>query len=223
MNRKIFAALAVLTATLAAPARAGETSGLSLGLRAAYGVPIGDAAEGTRLSELATGAAPVQLEAGWRFDEHWLAGVYFAWGPTFLASGAEDALEARGATDVSGHFEQRLGIQGIYSFSPVKGLAPWAGLGLGYEWTRYADAEIGGEEVEVGLRGFEATLQAGAQYPLTSRFSVGPFAAWSVGQYRSTIEWTERDGGVDTDADRKVEDRSIHQWLQLGLRGSFDL
>jgi hypothetical protein len=221
MKKTLIAALLVLSAL--SPARADEASGLSFGLRTAYGVPFGDAADGVALNDLASGAAPVQLEAGWRFDEHWLAGAYFAWGPTFLAGAGEDALLARGATDVSGHFEQRLGVQGIYTFSPWKRIAPWAGVGFGYEWTRYADAKVDGQDVEVGVRGWEALFQLGADYRLNPRFAVGPFASFNVGQYRSTIEWTQNGDDIDTSADASIQDRAIHEWLQFGIRGTFDL
>ena len=223
MKKTLVAAIVILSAAIAGPTRADETSGLSLGLRAAYGVPLGDAGDGANLNDLATGAAPVQLEAGWRFDEHWLAGVYFAWGPTFVGDGARSALQARGATGVGGHFEQRIGVQGIYTFSPLRGFSPWAGVGLGYEWTRYADAKVEGREVEVGLRGFEAMLQVGAEHRLSDRFSVGPFATFNVGQYRSTIEWAEGEAGIDTSAESDIADRGIHEWLQFGIRGSFSL
>jgi hypothetical protein len=222
MKKTLIAAIVVLSAA-ASPARAGEPSGLSFGLRTGYGIPLGEAADGVKLKDLASGAVPVQLECGWRFDEHWLAGAYYSWGPTFVADGAETALAARGATDVSGHFEQRIGVQGIYTFSPMKKLAPWAGVGVGYEWTRYADAKVDGREVEVGLRGFEAMVQAGADYRLNPRLSVGPFATFNVGQYRSTIEWVENGDDLDTSADASIGDRGVHEWIQLGIRGTFDL
>ena len=219
MIRNLLAALTLL-ALAAGPARADETSGLSLALRAAYGHPLGKAGDGLTLRSLTTGAVPVQLEAGWRFDEHWLAGGYFSYGPTFAGGGARAALRAQGASDVSGHFEQRLGLQGLYTILPERRFAPWVGLAVGYEWTRYADATLAdGREIEVGLRGLEAALQAGADYRLTPRFSVGPFASFNVGQYRSRLTWIE--DGADTT--RSVDQRGTHGWLQLGLKGTFAL
>jgi len=218
--KKALLLLSLLTlATAARPARAGDDAGLQLGLRAAYALPLGDAGDGAELRDLTPGAVPVQLEAGWRFDRHWLAGAYFAWGPSLVGDVAKDALAEAGASDVSGHFEQRVGLQGIYTFSPLSKLAPWVGLGLGYEWTRYADAKLpSGDETEVGLRGFEALLQVGGDYRVTSRLTVGPYATFSVGQYGSHVATVEGDSST-TD----VEDRGIHEWVQLGFKGSFDL
>jgi len=219
MTRNLLAAFTLLTLA-AGPARADEASGLSLALRAAYGQPFGKAGDGLTLRSLTTGAVPVQLDAGWRFDEHWLAGAYFSYGPTFAGGGARDSLRAQGAGDVSGHFEQRLGLQGIYTILPAQRFAPWVGLAVGYEWTRYADAKLAdGREIEVGLRGFEAALQAGGDYRLTPRFSVGPFASLNVGQYRSRLTWIEH--GADTT--RSVDPRATHGWFQLGVKGSFAL
>jgi hypothetical protein len=218
--RNTIAAVSLLAlAFTASPALADERSGLTLGLRAAYGLPLGEAGDGSNLNELTKGAVPVQLEAGWRFDEHWLAGAYFAWGPTFVANDAKDALAAQGARDVSGHFEQRVGVQGIYTILPGERFAPWVGVGAGYEWTRYADATVASGETELGLRGLEAMLQVGGDYALTPKFSVGPFASFNVGQYRSHVSWVENDGSTTT----TVNEKGVHEWLQLGVRGTFGL
>ncbi len=218
MNKPLLI-LSLLAALAAVPARAGEDSGLALGLRGAYAVPLGSAGDGTALRDLATGAAPLQLELGWRFDPRWQVGAYFAWGPAFLASEGKRALEARGATGVQGHFEQRVGLQGIYTIAPGLRLAPWVGLGLGYEWTRYASAEVGGAETELGLRGFEGSLQVGGAWRLSPRFTVGPFASLSAGRYDSYVSWSEEEGAGDSD----VHQRRLHGWLQLGVKGAFDL
>lgn len=217
--KTLLAALTVTALSFAAPARAGETSGLSVGLRAAYGIPLGTAGDGAHLNDLASGAVPLQLDLGWRIDRHWYAGGYFVWGPTFVAGQTKEALQAAGVTDVSGHYEQRAGVQGTYTFDAVKGFSPWAGVGAGYEWTRYAQGKIGGTETEVGVRGFEAALQLGADYRVTPKFAAGPFVTVNVGQYSSSMKWV--DNGDETS--KSISDKGIHEWLQLGVRGSFDL
>jgi hypothetical protein len=220
MTRVLAALVASLAVAASAPARASDDSGLTLGLRASYALPLGEAGGGADLADLTTGAVPVQIELGWRFDRHWQAGAYFAWGPTMDGSDARAQLRAMGARDVSGHFEQRLGVQGIYSLLPSHRFAPWVGLSAGYEWTRYADAKLSdGKEIEVGLRGLEAALHVGADYRVTPRFAVGPFASFSVGQYRARLTWVE-DG---EDSVRRLGDRGLHEWLQLGVKGTFDL
>jgi hypothetical protein len=218
--KSLIAAFAIAVLAAAAPAHADEAAGLTLGLRAAYGLPLGDAGDGANLRGLTTGAIPMQLEAGWRFDEHWFAGAFFSWGPTYAGSDARDLLRAQGLNDVSGHAVQRLGLQGIYTILPEQRFAPWVGLSVGYEWALYADAKLSdGREIEVGLGGFEAAVQVGGDYRLTPNFSIGPFATFNVGQYRSHLTWIEHSENTTA----SVEDRGIHGWLQVGLKGTFNL
>jgi hypothetical protein len=186
--------LAAAMLLAAAPARAGDDSGLTIGLRAVYGVPFGDAGDGTRLNELTKGVSPLQLDVGYRLDSRWQVGGYFGYGFVRVADQAKSAVAAQGATDIDGHALMRVGVQGIYTLPSAAGFKPWLGLTAGYEWLRYASGQISGKETEVGLRGFEAGVQVGADYRVGSAFSVGPFAAFNVGQFRSRITWTSGSG-----------------------------
>ena len=226
--KKLLALTAIL-ATVAAPSARAETgSGLSLGLRAGYGVPLGSAGDGSSLNQLTAGAVPIQLDVGYRLDEHWLAGGYFGWGPARIASAAKRTLAAQGATDVGGHAVQRLGLQGIYTFLPEARFAPWAGLGLGYEWTRYASARLntatGTADAEIGMGGFEAIVQVGGDYRLSRGFTIGPFATLSFGQFRNHVSDVDvKSGTVADPGTTSVSSKGIHEWLQLGVRGTFEL
>lgn len=226
--KKLIAAAALLATFAAAPARADADRGLTLGLRASYGVPLGTAGDGESLGDLTSGAVPVQIDVGYRFTEHWQAGAYFAWGPAMLASDAKRALAAQGATSLGGHAVQRLGLQGIYTFMPSARFAPWAGLGLGYEWTRYAEARLntstGSADAELGMGGFEAVLQVGGDYRLSPKFTAGPFATLNFGQYREHVSDVDvKSGSVPDPGTTKVSDKGIHEWLQLGIKGTFEL
>jgi hypothetical protein len=90
-------------------------------------------------------------------------------------------------------------------------LWPWIGAGLGYEWLRLSSS--GGEEAVNGtLSGFEfVNLQGGVDFkPLDdTNFGVGPFLAFSLAQYS-----TAADGG-------DIRDKTLHEWLNLGVRGTF--
>lgn len=209
----------IALAAVAGPARATEARGLELGLRAAYALPLGNAGDGARLRGLTTGALPMQLEAGWRFDERWLAGAYLTLGPTFSGGDGRSELRAQGARSVGGHYEQRIGLQVAYTVMPSsRCFVPWVGLAAGYEWTRYADAKLAdGREIEVGLRGFDAALQAGGDMRVSPWLAVGPFASLHLGQYRSRITWVDH---ADETATR-IADRGIHGWAELGVKGTF--
>lgn len=217
--KRITIAFIAVVALVATRARADEASGPSLGLRAAYALPFGSAGNGTDLARLTSGAIPMQLDVGYRFDRHWEAGAYFGWGPAGIADEAKAALAASGATGIGGHALMRLGVQGTYTFLPEARFAPWIGLSAGYEWARYASATVSGKDSEIGLRGFEAAIQVGGHYRVSSRFAVGPFASLNVGQFQSSM--TSVSGSGETSAD--VADKGIHEWLQLGIRGTFSL
>lgn len=219
MNKLIAASLLAFAVAGSAPARADDDSGLTFGLRAAYGVPFGSAGDGTDLNELTSGAFPLQLDAGYRFDRHWSAGAYLGYGVAMLAGDAKSALAAQGATDIGGHALMRVGLQGTYTFLPEARIAPWVGLAAGYEWTRYASAKVNGQDTEIGVRGFEASLQIGGDYKVAPRFTVGPFASFHVGQFQSRMTFT--DGSGETASG--VNDKGLHEWLEFGLKGTFNL
>lgn len=220
MKKTILTVLALIPLCAAGLARADEQHGLSLGLRAAYALPFGDATTGQSLGGLTTGAAPGQLEIGWRFGDHWEAGAYFSCGSTFVGDDARNGLRAQGGSGVRGHTEQRIGLQGFYTLSRQGVLAPWVGLAAGLESTRYAKAQRADElDTVIGLSGVEAALQAGADWRIFRWFRAGPFLALHAGRYLSRLEWVE--GGDERTSTNGS--KANHGWFELGVRGSFDL
>ncbi len=218
MKTSIALSLLLSAVVLAAPAHA-AMPGCNLAIRAAYGIPLGDATGTTELKDLTSGGVPVQIEANHRFSPSWEAGAYFGYGLTRIADRAKADLTAQGATDVSGHRMQRVGIQGIYHILPQAKLAPWVGVGAGYGWTRYAQATLGGKDTEVGFGGFEAMVQAGAAMRVSSKLAVGPFASATFGQFNHHLMSVEGDEGQT----HSLSDKGTHEWIEFGLRGSFDL
>lgn len=198
-------AVAALLLGQAAAARAGEESGLALGARVGYGIPVGDAMSGVSLGDVASGQVPVQLDADWRFDRSWRLGLYAQYGFTPVAGASCPA-----GADCSGR-NLRLGVQGAYAFSA--GAGPWVGAGLGVEW-QLATVSQAGVENRLRLFGLELlNLQAGWDFRPARSFSLGPFASFSVGQYR-----TASSGGASQSLAT-----AVHGWLQLGVRGAFEL
>src|SRR6266536_2449223 len=214
---KTMTAVSLLVATvfLSSAARADEVSGLSVGLRAAYGLPLGSAGDNTDLNKLTSGAVPFQLDVGYRYARNWQVGAYFGYGVAMLADEAKAALAAQGSTDIGGHAIMRIGLQHFYTFQPEARFAPWVGCNAGYEWTRYVSAKSQGKDTELGVRGFEGGVQLGGDYKLAPRLTVGPFASFNVGQFQSRMVWVSGTGETATD----VTDKGIHAWLQLGIKG----
>ncbi|BDG08116.1 hypothetical protein [Anaeromyxobacter paludicola] len=176
-------------------------SGLTLALRVAYAIPLGDYASGAGLSDVYKGAVPVQLDVGWRFDPRWTVAAFFQYGFAWMGSNCPAGADCS-ARDL------RLGAEVLYRILPDAKWVPWAGLGAGYEW---ATATLGGGAGDVTARGFEfANVQLGLDYQWGKSLSYGPYAAFTVGQFSSR-------SGTD------IADKAIHDWLQLGLKGTFNL
>ena len=209
IDRRLTLVAAVAAATAlapAVPARAGEESGLSLGARVGYGIPLGDAMAGVSLGDVVSGQVSVQLDADWRFDRSWRLGLYAQYGFATLAAASCPA----GAT-CSGQ-NVRFGVQTAYAFAAGDS-RPWVGAGLGVEW-QAASVSQAGVDNELRLFGLEIlNLQAGWDFRPAAGFSLGPFASFSVGQYRTVTS-----GGASESLAT-----ALHGWLQLGVKGAFDL
>jgi hypothetical protein len=60
--------------------RPAKTTGLELGLRSGYGLPIGAADGGTQMDDMLTGIVPLWVDAGYRFSPISYGGLYFQHG-----------------------------------------------------------------------------------------------------------------------------------------------
>ncbi len=204
--RRRLAAVAVLALAHAGTARAAQDSGLSLGARVGYAVPVGDVSAGISLGSVVAGLVPVQLNATWRFDPTWRLGLYLQYGYSRIA----DAFCPPGAS-CSGA-QLGLGVQGAYAFA-TGSPTPWIGAGLGLE-LQMATVSADGARNTLRLFGFEVVdLQAGLDWRLPSGFAIGPFASFGLGQYRTVTS-----GGASADLAT-----ALHGWLRLGVKGAFDL
>jgi hypothetical protein len=196
-------------------------SGLSLGVRAGYGIPLGSAsgAQGAALSKYVSRSVPLQIEGGWRFSPKLYAGAYFQY--AFASTGSLiNSLACGPGVDCSGS-DLRFGVDVIYTFLPRARIAPWVGVGAGYEIMNLQASE-GAERVELKFRGFEfGHLMAGADYRLWPNVRVGLFTALTFAQF-STFE-TPFDENGNFGPLRTVNlPKAFHEWLQFGVRTMFD-
>ncbi len=214
---------AVVAAFLAAgTARAQGPTGFSLGLRLGYGIPMGDVHAGNaslgiasyKLSDLVDGQVPLQVEAMYRFDPSWSLGLYFQYGFAFVS----DVYCPAGTGVSCSARDVRFGAQVHYRF-PSQGFVPWVGLGFGGEWGTVTAEFMGfsGDVAEVS--GFEfVNLQIGGDWLLSPAFRLGPYIQFSLAQYSTVKEL-----GVSGTLESLPVDKSTHEWLQFGLKGTFDL
>jgi outer membrane protein W len=211
----------VAFAAVSAFSGAAAAEGFELGARLGYGIPMGDAVgapeggEATALGDIYKSQIPIWIDAGYRINENIFAGIYFAYGIAQVDS--EEECDAAGA-DCSGS-DMRFGIQGQYHISPAESMDPWFGLGIGYEIAKMK-AEAAGMEATQTLSGFEfLNLQGGLDFQAAEGIGVGPFLSFSLGQYSKVKAEVPVLGEVDED----IEDKGLHEWLVLGVRGSFQL
>jgi opacity protein-like surface antigen len=184
-------------------------SGVHFGLRLGYGIPLGDIASGSKLSDGVVGQIPIWVDLGWQFTPSFMVGAYFSYGFGILASDIRDACDA---SNVSCSIADiRLGLQAQYGFAPHKGANPWIGAGVGYEWLT---TKLGDNSTTV--RGFELPmLQAGVDFGGDSGGStIGPFVAFTM----STFDKAKvRLGSVSQSGD--ITSTASHSWIFLGIRG----
>jgi hypothetical protein len=206
-----------------------RAEGFELGARLGYGIPMGEIEENSDLSDSISGMIPLQLDLGYRVLPELSLGGYFMYGFGFAGDDLSDACDnlddLPGVTaDCSTH-DLRLGIQAHYHFLPRKTLDPWLGLGVGYEWITFGtDISGGGRELDVSAtgRGFEfLNLQGGLDFKVADGLALGPFLSFSIGQYSDSSASCSGNACADDSASEEIDSKALHQWLLLGIRGTF--
>jgi hypothetical protein len=209
---------------------------VSVGLRAGYALPSGNAYEqsgfGTfKEKDLAKGVVPIQLDATWRFTGALSGGIYYAYGFGQTGSKLAQLCSTPGAACDRPNIV-RYGVQLAYGLGPTAGFEPWLGLAAGMESATFKVknfvygvapgppptplvADLAGT-----LRGWETELQGGADYRVTQTFLAGPFISLGLGQYRTQHVTLSGQGTV---AGGGVDSAKSHVWMSIGARGRFDL
>ena len=201
--------------TAAATGSVFEQPGFDFGVRLGYALPMGNTSGSEKLSDGVSGAIPVVLEAGYRLTPNFTIGALFQYGLAQIKDG--DTTGCGSGIDCSGSVI-RLGVEGIYNLNLGTALTPWVGIGAGYEWFSIT-ASAGGQSASVSAKGFEfATLHAGGDVRVAPNFALGPFLSFSLAQYASA---SLEGGGMSMSMD--IDQKSMHEWLQIGVRGRFGI
>jgi hypothetical protein len=178
-----------------------NTFELSLG--AGYGQGFGPvAADVPTLQGFGKAGGTLVLNAGWRIDPRWEAGIYgeFGYFSSGVLAGSDHALTAAA------------GLQGQFHLLPAEQWDPWVGVGFG--WRGYWGRLNGNDYVLQGLD--LARLQVGVDYRLTRQFSVGPVAGITLTEFLS-----HKPIGANGYSD--THDRKVDTFVFAGLGGRFDL
>src|SRR6266511_3657918 len=173
-------------------------------LRLAIAPAVGSAEADVPVSDALSLQVPLQLDALWRTGRL-AAGLYGSWGLARYGACGSGSCSA----SVS-----RLGLEATWSFAPISGAEPWAGVGTGYEWASATRAQSG-TSTDTRWRGFElAEAQGGVEWRVGPRFALGPFLLVGVGRYaRYTVETREES------ATAEIARKAFHAWIHIGVRG----
>jgi hypothetical protein len=198
----------LLVAPCATPAQ------VSLGVRLGYSTALGDARGDLAMGDWVGRQVPIQADLLLRVSPRLSVGAYASYG-FGLASG-----EAKHLCELFGCRLSivRAGVQAVYEL-PTRGFAPWAGAGLGYQWSIAAFGPRAGEPVNVTFGGFEwLNVQGGADWRLGRRLGIGPFLTATLARYSSGTA-VPGDAGIAASRTRAA----THSWCQIGLRARVDL
>ena len=161
----------VAALALAQPAEAQVALDLKLG----YAVPTGNVLEfgGSDfygpMSNIWSGAIPIEVAGRYRFSPRLSAGVYFQYNPAMIAS----RLCANGMS-CSG-YDMRVGAEAVYGFLPEGFLNPWVSVGTGWQWTHFSIATAA-DSAAFTYSGWEFfNVQVGLDFNLSRMFAVGPY------------------------------------------------
>lgn len=214
MNRLI---LAAATCALLAPSV--TTAQVILGAQAGASLARGDAEDGIAMDGEVKGAFPLELRAGWRLTPQVTVGLQG--GYAFATDGeTRDAFCTATGADCSGHL-WRVAARGEYRrYGEV--WRPYGAATLGWEW-QAERWELAGDNWEERSRsGLLAGIEGGFERPLGGRFRGGAFVGLNVGRYGALSVKGENAGYAYSDHGA-VDGPTVHVWLGLGLRVSFEL
>lgn len=195
--------------------------GIELGLRLGYGVPLGDHGRvaavpmNTTLSHWITGEIPFWIDVGYRFIPSLYVGLYSQYAVGFVNT-ANVSPCSGGTTCSMGDI--RVGADITYHIMPARPFHAWVGLGGGYEWLVLAQTPTAGGTLTTTSKGPEfVNLQAGGDIAIARTISMGPFISFSMGEFSVVT------AHAPLPPSQNIVDRSVHEWLVLGVRGILDI
>jgi hypothetical protein len=184
------------------PTKVMERPGFDLGVRIGFATPMGDLAQSTPLGDFTSSNIPLGLDIAIRGNKNVALGAGFELAPG-LTKTCASGYSCSGT-------DYRLRLEVILTSRAGFSLDPWLGLGVGYEWLALS---VSGSSA-ITLAGLDGIIEAGGEIRLGSGFAIGPFVGFSLGEYSS---------GSANGYSGSIGNPSLHEWLQLGLRGTANL
>jgi hypothetical protein len=177
--------------------------GFQMHIRTGYSIPLGNAANGLKMSDAFGGQVPVILDIGGKPIPNLFIGGYLGLG--FGGCGAQVQSNTGCLSD-----SLTIGAEIMYSILPDSRFNPWIGYGIGL-----AASAIATNNESVGLGGVDfGHFMGGLDFRLTRGFGIGPFVDFGLGQYSSVNETVNNGPTVDG----TVNGKALHEWLLLGAK-----
>jgi hypothetical protein len=211
-------------------------AGFEVQLRTGYMVPFGGMTgePGDNLSNSVNGVVPLWADVGYRIGHpNLFLGAYASYGgvlmntsnpstTTVSNAGTTIQLETCGSSGISCSGNQIMfGVEAQMHLTPEASFDWWLGAGSGLEFL-YAYASTGSTTTSQMWGGFDyLILQAGGDYHGSAMFGVGPSVMLGFGQYQNFV-LTQSSGQASASASLSIPNQGIHEWLTLGVRGTFD-
>jgi len=163
-------------------------------------IPGGEVSDGVHFGDLVSAFMLGRLDAGYRFNEHFLFGAYVEGGTGAINTSDALAICDADGVDCSAGLV-RLGLQARAYLSTQSRLQPWGGAGFGYEWFSFSarDAEYD-DSVTVLAKGAELLrLTLGLDFWATERNLVSVLVGYALGKYGEVTYTDSVDGSTDLD------------------------
>ena len=175
--------------------------GFQMAVRTGYSIPMGNAANGVKMSDAFGGQVPVIVDIGGKVHPNIFVGGYLGLG----FGGCGDAFQGQSCLSDS----LTIGAEIMFSILPHSRFNPWVGYGIGL-----AASAVAANNQTASLGGVDfGHFMGGLDFRLTRGFGIGPFVDFGVGQYSSVSE-TANGATVDD----SVAGKTIHEWLLLGAK-----
>ncbi|HEX7667785.1 MAG TPA: hypothetical protein VF407_24830 [Polyangiaceae bacterium] len=183
----------------APPAR----TGFQMAARLGYQVPLGNAADGVKQSDIFGGQVPVYLDIGGKVHPNVFVGGYLGLG---IGGCGDGFAQSQSCASASFHF----GAEILVSILPDRLVDPWVGYGIGIE----TGAVSTGDNRTGSLLGVEfGHFLGGVDFRVTKGFGIGPYLDFGVGEYTSQsykVNGVELTSGIDG--------KAVHESFTLGAR-----
>jgi hypothetical protein len=213
--------LAVAAAALLFPMAAAAAE-ITIGAALGYSIPMGDAAKNEKMTDGVKGAIPLELSVNYGVMPNLEVGLYGGYDFGLVGSTVQKDVCDPAGLDCS-VYGYRVGVQAEYLFGHGAELTPFAGLNVGWAWETLKSGK-GSDWVKLTESGWEIGLKGGVDKKVSEQLKVGAFVGIAFGQYGSTsVSYSSAALGTDSSESIPSSEKALHEWLTIGVRGTFGL